>query len=255
MKEIISAEKNSDFDDWEIEMRVPGFDNFGKRLGDLEKRAFEAELAFDQTTEGKAEARKTVEALGNQIAQAVQDQRQLAEKISGYAVDDPLCESVEGITKMLEGLPEIMAAEGAGLLEGAEFDPEDDSFDRDHEVLEIALEEGIEWDAEAESRVNAFLASWPQIRSEVHREAFAHYQAIFSQIEDNAQGAGGALTLPAPVSSGVVEDLFTITSLFLFADGRVGISGDCTWDEEHGFGAVIKDTRVLEFAQSDLLYQ
>ncbi|MFN7140762.1 MAG: hypothetical protein ACK4UN_15605, partial [Limisphaerales bacterium] len=48
MKEIINIEKDEELGMTEVYIRVPQFENFGQRLGELEKKASEAFQNLDE---------------------------------------------------------------------------------------------------------------------------------------------------------------------------------------------------------------
>jgi Domain of unknown function (DUF6985) len=53
----------------------------------------------------------------------------------------------------------------------------------------------------------------------------------------------------------VVADLFRVSALYLHNnDATVGISGGCTWDLEHLWGALLRKNKVVEIGGVDVAF-
>ncbi|WP_333776974.1 DUF6985 domain-containing protein [Streptomyces sp. IBSBF 3136] len=80
---------------------------------------------------------------------------------------------------------------------------------------------------------------------------FAYYQAICA----NPDGLDPE-DLPALDRAEELKSLISIKSIYVHQaskDGKpyVGFEGTCPWDEEHGLGALVHDTRIVEVGGAD----
>jgi hypothetical protein len=59
---------------------------------------------------------------------------------------------------------------------------------------------------------------------------------------------------PRPGSFQIVEDRICITTIQLREDGLIGLSGDCTGDDEHGIDGLPENGRVIEAGHADVAF-
>ena len=217
MKEVLKVEVDEEFDMTEVEMSVPEFQNFGQRLGELELKAHKIVLAEPMVfppNQGKL-----------------------------WPWLEKLATIIEWCLKAM-GRKETDSAEEERALEP---DPED--FVYDLQRLRVLLPEGMRWDPLAEARVDRFLADWPALRPAVLDATFKYYQDFRPEVADFF-GDEAQYVLPEATGPEVVADLFRITAIHLHPDDAIGLGGPCTWDEEHGYGALIK-SGVVTVGQED----
>lgn len=240
MKDIIKIEVDKQLGMTEVYTRVPGFMNFGQRLGDIERQSYEAVMADDEENEDP----ELMAELEADIEDSMKDMKASMESIGKAAKDMPDGPQKEAMA--------LLATEVARLGEEAEDEEdckdetqetEEDRFTYDLEVLRVSLSDEASWDTAVEERVDQFLADWQEIRPVVLEATFAYYSESHPELlqvfgEDE-------LRMPKPDSPDIVADLFCISAVYLHEDGSVGLGGPCTWDEEHGWGVRIRDRRVV----------
>ncbi|MEM6394356.1 MAG: hypothetical protein AAF797_16440 [Planctomycetota bacterium] len=173
-------------------------------------------------------------------------------------LDGLVMEGIEHLKSMMEGVPGGQRV--AKLLDQIDLAGDDDDADEDvgeeeeddPDLYDVYYEDSRVWQEAHRERLDVFLRSWPAVRGRVLDAAFTYYRDHYEDIwafwggEDHDK-----LTLPDPTDRSVVEDLFRIDAFYLReAPNNMGISGHCTWDDEHGFGAVIKDGEVEVFGQA-----
>jgi hypothetical protein len=128
--------------------------------------------------------------------------------------------------------------------EDEEEDPEG-NFEYDLQQITVSTSPGMKWDSAAEAVVDQFLANWPAVRTAVLEATADYYKALYSEMIDYmGNDPSVEITLPKPDGPAVVADLFRITTLHLREDGGIGLSGHCTWDDEHGYGVLLKDGKI-----------
>jgi hypothetical protein len=141
----------------------------------------------------------------------------------------------------------------------AQFDdpPDKDQFTHNLQRIRVALPEGVEWDKTSEAEVDQFLIHWPEMRPGVLEAVFNFYKKVYPQaIHPFRDVPGKKFTLPEPTSAEVVADLFCVKSLYLHSNGETsGISGNCTWDMEHCWGALLRDGKVAEVGGIDEAFE
>jgi hypothetical protein len=164
---------------------------------------------------------------------------------------------------MMLGMLEQMAETAAQAQEESEQpDDEDDEGGaeeseeekRNPHLLDLHLC-GIKWDKNTESVLERFFADWPGLRPAVLRGVFEYYKGIYPELVDAYDyHKGRQFFIPEPASPEAIQEIFYFQSIRLHKDGSVGLSGHCTWDEEHGFGVRLKDGKVTDAGAADIAY-
>ena len=95
------------------------------------------------------------------------------------------------------------------------------------------------------------VANLPRLMDSLLHELFAHYQTICA----NPDGLDPE-DLPALDQAEELKSLISIESMYVHQiskDGKpyVGFEGTCPWDEEHGLGALMHDTRIVKVGGAD----
>ncbi|MBA4150884.1 MAG: hypothetical protein H0X66_22465 [Verrucomicrobia bacterium] len=244
MKEILSIKQDEELDMTDVHIRVPGFQNFGQRLGDLE-RQFSETIKVRPEPDSDPELEAEIEA---DVAETMEMLKGTMASMKGDLESMPEGPQKEALKLMMQEFEK-----GDQEEEEVENDPEhgdgarnEDRFTYDLEKLRVGMQDEVTWDKVAEARLDDFLAKWPLIRPAVLQATFDHYKEIYPQIfeifgdDDDYQ-----FLMPKPTTPEAVADLFIITAIYLRDDGCVGLGGHCTWDDEHGYGVLLKDNQVV----------
>jgi hypothetical protein len=113
----------------------------------------------------------------------------------------------------------------------------------------------LKWDSTTEAAVDEFLANWPTSRPKVLEATAKYYKEKYPELlEFFGDDPGVQFILPKPGSREVVADLFRISTIHLRDDGAIGLAGPCTWDEEHGFGVLLKNGKVSAVGHASEAY-
>lgn len=245
----------SRFESTEVEIRIPKFQNFGLGLADLERQADEyekklqADLSPDEQAKNEAEWAKE-EAEGDKFL------KELAENMRASVAQ---AKKERADEKLPQGVIQAMELLAASLeTEPDEPDPKEilsrteEVSPKDFELFTVMPSDGIKWDAKAEAKIDEFIKAWPEVRPQVLKQAYVCYKKLYPELKDIfGDMPTFKFTMPKPTKPEVVEDIFSISMIYLRNDGAIGITGSCTWDEEHGFGAVIKKGKVVAFGHAD----
>lgn len=245
----------SKFDSTEVDIRIPKFQNFGLGLAELERQAdeyekkLEAEMTPKERAKEEAEADAAIQDLTKAMRATAEEAKKEFEKTSK---DDPKKKSMDAIFKMMEEAVGMMESEPEDEApEDEEAAPEKVSKPEDFELLTVLPSDGTKWDAKAEAKIDEFIKTWPEVRPQVLKQAHACYKKLYPELKEIfGDMATFKFTMPKPTKPEVIEDIFSINVIYLRDDGAVGISGSCTWDEEHGFGAVIRNGKVVTFGHA-----
>jgi hypothetical protein len=228
-------------------IEVPKFQNFGQRLGELERKAWDADLsdpvdmskgfdlmsnAFQKVFSGKAKmdkAQKKFDALDAKMGGKLGS---LLEKVNQQLLD---------ATADLERELEKPDEEKPRKLKPPKFE-------HNLQRLRVELAVGTKWDKTTEARIDRFLADWPNIRPAVLESTFKFYKKIYPQaVRPHRHNPGTKFTMPEPTAPEVVADLFHVTSIHLHdKNDTIGITGGCTWDLEHVWGALLRKNKVVK---------
>jgi hypothetical protein len=229
---------DNECDTTEVTLQVPEFKNFGQRVGELERLSFEAGEA---NPPDPAEIAASTAKL-NAIAQG---SREKLEKKAEAMADGPQKQMLKSMLEMMDQLTKSLS-EAQPDEEEPEADPEeDDSFQYDLQRIRVLIPEGMKWDKTTRAVIEGFFAGWPEIRPAVLQATFKYYKKSYPEIAKFLRGSPGLeIILPRPSSPEAVADLFFITSIYLHGNGAIGLGCHCTWDEEHGYGVLIKQNRV-----------
>ena len=257
-KDIISINK----DEWETEVniKVPAFQNFGARMPQVEQEALDAILA-----EGGGEA--------NEEEVDEEEAKKFDAELDGMMAD-MLQQSKAALEARMATLsPEERAQASAALAEMENFDwesddeeeedEEDGNEDQDCEEEEHDLQEfrvvcpaKSGWNDKVEAKLDAFLAGWPALRPRVLQSVCSYYQEFYrcNGFDKTPLDAANLVIMPAPGAPDLIGDRMRVTTIHLRKDGLIGLTGDCTWDEEHGFGLLLKDGEIIDAGQCDVAY-
>ena len=242
-KEVISVEIDQEFNTTSVELRVPEFDNFGQKLKELEEKTYDA-IIDDPDHEEKME-----EALEGVTKMYEASQEQLVAKIEALP-DGAEKDALKAVQENIEKMNEMLADEDD--LEDAddEIGEEEDEFDV--ERIDVELPEGVAWDESMEGTIDAFLRSWPDVRGKVLEAVFDFYKSYYDEAKEFfGDEPETKFVLPEPKSPTSIEDNFIVSTVYVRADGAIGLSGHCTWDEEHAWGVRLKDGEVTAAGQAD----
>jgi hypothetical protein len=250
-KEIVSIDVDEEFDTTEVTIRVPNFDNFGRRLEELEQLAADAVLA-DDDVEGPAAGLKA-----NPLSH--HSEQQLRDKIA-LLPEGPEKESLRTILENVRRMKERIEAddENEAAADDDDDEPEDDDpgeEEYDPELLVFAFSEGVGWDDDAERKVDRFLRNWPALKAKVLNAMFEVYQSVYPvMMEFVGDDPSIPYFLPEPGRPESIEDHFLVETVFFRADKKIGLSGYCTWDDELGWGALLKDGAVISAGGADEIF-
>ncbi|WP_035602899.1 hypothetical protein [Haloferula sp. BvORR071] len=76
------------------------------------------------------------------------------------------------------------------------------------------------------------------------------YEEMYPQF----QHFNDPILYPAPGGPQLMDDRARITAIYLREDGLIGLAGACTWEDEHGLGVLIEDSRVVDCGYCDVAY-
>ncbi|NOS69454.1 MAG: hypothetical protein HOP33_05925 [Verrucomicrobia bacterium] len=261
--EILSVKGGkSKFDTTEVEIRIPKFRNFGLGLAELESQATNYEKKLEAETTPAERAKKEAE-WAKEEAEGDAFLKDLAESMRSAAAESKKEISKASPKDKDVGAASFLADAMEQLAKSLEVGPDDpdpdeetvtkkESRPEDFELFTAMPGDGIKWDVNAEARVDEFIRNWPDVRPQVLKQAHAYYKKLYPELKDTfGDMSTFNFTMPKPTKPEVVEDIFSISTIYLRGDGAIGISGSCTWDEEHGFGAVIKDGKIVTFGHAD----
>jgi hypothetical protein len=255
-KEILSIDVDEEYGTTEVTVRVPDFDNLGHRLNEIERLAFEAELGDDDF---ENDEEKTADPGATVLSE--DSGKKLQEKINSLP-NGPEKESLRAVQESIRKMKEFLEAgdeEPGDDLEEDEFSDDDgedddgeDEGDYDLQLLVFAFPEGVAWDDEAERKVDRFLTNWPKLRPKVLNATFEVYQSVYPVVvEFLGDDPGLPYFLPEPKNPESISDHFAVETIYFRADKKIGLSGHCTWDDEHGWGVLLKDGAVIRAGAAD----
>jgi hypothetical protein len=223
--EILQIEKIEDLNFCAVLIRVPDFENFGVRMDEIKEKESEAELNDPKFPDFLKETTEKLDELTKSNLKTLEERP----------------------TTLPAGPEKDWAHLALEIIKGME---KEFWSDHDPRVLTVNFPNGVDWD-NYEAKLNKFLTEWPELRPKFLEEIFALYKQLHPRAVEFYREDCREFTLPDPTSAKVVENLFKIHSIHLHVDDRVGISGNCTWDHEHGFGAMIENGRFLEIGAAD----
>lgn len=244
----IEVDDDSGEDVVRVFLEVPKFQNFGQRLGELERKALEAEQTDPDPWEVAAAA-------GKRLTLTKAEMKTLQDRYDALdGLDPEFCEKLDLIEQELNRhIPESVKQE-AIKKNKAKVKKEQSSKTRHHlHRLRIELPEGMRWDKTAEARVDQFLVDWPEVRPAVLRAVFKFYKKIHPEVRRIHDNPGSPFLLPEPTCLSVVADLFQVSAVYLHDDeNSVGVAGGCTWDLEHLWGVLLRHKKVAEVGGMDV---
>jgi hypothetical protein len=245
MKEIIEVRVDKECGTTEVLIRVPHFENFGQRLGELERKASEA-IQMQPEAESSAEIEAVVAAAHELRKKSLESLKKL--------YTDKLNILPDGHERkmVMQALSSIVKMENEPVEEDDEQEveaeqPDKNQFVHDLQPLRVSLPEKVKWNKATEAQIDNFLTAWPTIRPLVLNATFRFYRKLYPKLVEIFGVDGGyELTIPKPMSADVVADLFLISSVYFHEDGSIGLGGHCTWDDEHGYGVRINKGKITK---------
>lgn len=255
---VVSIDHDPTTDLTEVQIRVPGFQNFGKGLRDLiEGSALQVAQSIgynsDKDADDDDEAVRALEEFNNSIMEGMADM--MKEQLRRFE-EMPEGEEKEFIRSQLEELRLMnemadldAAAEDTSDTDDSEEDP--DSSIYDPELIRVSLATGTEWDANAEQKISAFLKDWNAIRPQVRKQVFDYYASVRDEC---LLWETDESLLPEPSDISVIDNLFILNTINLIGDDRFGLSGACSWDDEHGLGIVVQNGKIVSVGHASDVY-
>jgi len=244
---ILNIEQHSG-GDTEVLLEAPEFENFGNRFEEMQ------DLADTANPSDPEEVRASTAGMMDQVKTAMEEALKKHEAMQA----GPKKETDSMVLGMLEELVKTAAefqeesdqpdeARGQG-------DAEESKDKRNPHLLKLHLR-GIKWGKATESVLGRFFVDWPGLRPAVLRGVFEYYKGIYPELVDAYDyHKGKQFFIPEPTSPEAIQEIFYFQSIHLHKDGSVGLSGHWTWDEEHGFGVLLKDGNVIEAGAADIAY-
>ena len=228
-----------------VTLHVPEFENFGKRMDELERLADEAN-PIDPAE---------VEALTAQLrAQTREHEKQARKKLKAMPAG-PKKEMHRLMLGILEHMADrAMEAEQEEKSEEPSAE-EESRAPRDLQHIALSLPRGLRWNKKTQALVQQFFADWPQTSPVVLQATFKYYKKNYRDALTLFPGHKGLnFILPEPTTPEAIAELFYVTSIYLHHDGSIGLSGNCTWDEEHGWGLMLENGKVTDVGQADVAF-
>jgi len=100
--------------------------------------------------------------------------------------------------------------------------------------------------------VDRFLTNWPKLKPKVLNATFEVYRSVYPVVmEFIGDDPGVQYVLPTPNAPESITDHLALETVFFRADKKIGLSGHCTWDDEHGWGVLLKDGAVIGAGGAD----
>lgn len=237
--------------DWgELMLRIPDWRHFG--------------LVFESRTLGEMEGKplSTLEQLQYAIlmlgplrlsAQLFADSQERAQQKKELADQKAEIKRLRA-QWVEEGSPRPRIEPAQGPFEDLEDDPEVYTLhfpDDEEEPTDQQIADGIEL-------VRRVLSAWQTLRPQILAKAFEQYKRIYEdEVKYGAQGDKDLVdpeAYPEPTDPSVIEDCMSLASFCLQEDpAQLGLSGHCTWDEEHGIGFIVEADKVIECGAADIV--
>ncbi len=247
-KEILCVDVDEDLGTTEVMVRVPDFDNLGKRLNEIERLAFEADKDGDNFGDGE----ETAEPESGLLAE--ESVKKLQERIDALP-NGPEKESLLAVRENVRKMKELLeSGEDDGLGDEDEFPDGDADAEGEHDLqlLVFVFPAGVEWNEDSERKVDRFLTNWPKLKAKVLSATFEVYQSVHPvMMEFVGDDPGVQYFLPEPKGPESIADHFAVETVFFRADKKIALSGDCTWDDELGWGVLLKDGAVISAGGAD----
>lgn len=259
---VVSIDHDPITDLTEVQVRVPGFQNFGKGLRDLiegsalqvaQSIGYNEDDGYDE--EDVKKPRKTDQSslkslidssVANVESMMAEQRRQFEAMPEGIEK-----EAFRSHLEFLEGMKAQMdlSLEDTSDTDDSEEDP--DSSIYDPELIRVELKIGTEWDANAEQKISAFLKDWNAIRPKVRKQVFDYYASVRDEC---LLWETDESLLPEPSDISVIDNLFILNTINLIGDDRFGLSGACSWDDEHGLGIVVQNGKIVSVGHASDVY-
>jgi hypothetical protein len=90
--------------------------------------------------------------------------------------------------------------------------PDKGQFEYHLQRFRVELPEGMKWGKTSESKVDRFLADWPEIRPHVLEAVFNFYKKIHPEVRRMHDNPGAPFVLPAPTAPEVVAGLAALSA-------------------------------------------
>jgi len=233
----------------ELLLEAPDFENFGNRFEEMQ------DLADKANPTDPDEVRASTAGMMEQVKTAMEEARKKHEAMPGgpkKETDSMMLGMLEELVKTAAGFQEEPDQPDETGEEGGAEESEEEK--RNPHLLQLHLR-GIKWDKNIESVLERFFADWPGLRPTVLQGVFEYYKGIYPELVDAYDyHKGKQFFIPEPSSPEAIQEIFYFQSIHLQKDGSAGLSGNCTWDEEHGLGVRLEDGNVAAVGAADIAY-
>lgn len=257
-KEILSITK--DRYETEVNLKVPSFLNFGARMAELEQQSLDAlmESAAEAPAAGEGgnmaldcDWDAPIPDLGSIFADMAR--AQLEARKATLTPEEYAQASAQIAEIPNQPWNQVDEDELQAVIDDGDDTDSDDEEDGDHDLqeLRVVCPPKSGWVGADEAKFDRLLGEWPALRSQVLQALCDYYAELHRENELPED----PILLPKPGSPQIVEDRCHIDTIFLREDGLIGLSGNCTWDDEHGFGVLMEDGRVIDAGHASVAYE
>ncbi|GAA5495146.1 hypothetical protein Rhal01_01318 [Rubritalea halochordaticola] len=129
---------------------------------------------------------------------------------------------------------------------------------KDLSLITVFDESCEEWGEAQEQQLNQIVEDWPAISAALRSEVFGYYKKHYTDFFEHEHGhapESGRILMPEPTEETIIDELFTIGTINIEKGSDcIGLSGGCTWESEHGFGALIEGTQVIAVGSADISF-
>jgi len=125
-----------------------------------------------------------------------------------------------------------------------------------HSIITVT-ESSEDWNNAIEAQLVGFVQNWESIALSLRKAVFEYYKLHYEANLEYSffNPAADTIVMPPPTAEEVIVDLFHVGSIHLQHQSKyVGISGSCTWGEEHGWGAIIHKNEIFEVGHADIAF-
>lgn len=104
-------------------------------------------------------------------------------------------------------------------------------------------------------KIESFIDRWATIQRQVLEQAYDTYKHAYEEelfLEGDAEAVDPD-AFPKPTSVAVVASLISFHAFHFYDDDQaIGLSGSCSWDQEHGIGIRVHGDKVIGFGNADV---
>jgi len=130
------------------------------------------------------------------------------------------------------------------------------------DILDVYMgEDQVKWSKQSDKKMAAFLELWVGgIRDSLPAKVLPYYQEQraeflkYSRTSESELDQWTRFSWPDSETPEQVAELFKVNRLHFRDDGDFGLECECTWDEEHGFGVLIREGKIAEVDYLDIAY-